>query len=141
MGDDIEKKIWSYFKNMQTVFLATLDDDQPRVRPVTMLHFNEKLWVGTSAGDAKTKQVKRNNRVEFCLYIEEAEQKQGYIRGVCTVDIVEDVVLKKQLADQMPYFKYFWKGYDDPKYTLLRFNMREIEFLRPGSFKVAKVSL
>jgi len=141
MGEDIKKEVWSYFKNIQTVFLATSDDEQPRVRPVTMVHFNEKLWVGTSTGCAKVKQLRRNNKAEFCLYIEQGEQKQGYVRGLCSVDIVEDEELKKQLAGQMPYFKYFWKGYDDPKYTLLQFRLKEIEFLNPGTFKIKKISL
>jgi general stress protein 26 len=141
MGEDVKKEVWSYFKNMQTVFLATSDDEQARVRPVTMIHFNKKLWVGTSAGCSKVKQLKRNNKAEFCLYIEQGEQKQGYVRGLCSVDIIDDEELKKQLADQMPYFKYFWKGYDDPKYTLLQFNLKEIEFLNPGTFKIKKISL
>ncbi len=141
MGDDIKKEVWSHFKNMQVVFLATLDHEQPRVRPVTMLHFNKKLWVGTSTGCAKVKQVKRNKKVEFCLYIDQSEQKVGYIRGQCDVNIIEDKETRKQLADQMPYFKQFWQGYDDPEYTLLQFSLKEIEYIKPGTFKVEKISV
>ena len=140
MGDDIKKEIWSHFKNMQVVFLATMDCEQPRVRPVTVLHFNEKLWVGTGTGSAKVKQVKNNNKAGFCLYLDQGEQKVGYIRGQCDVNIIEDKDTKKQLADQMPFFKQFWKGYDDPEYTLLQFDLKEIEYMRPGSFNIEKIS-
>lgn len=141
MTDDIKKEIWSHFKNMQVVFLATLDHEQPRVRPVTMLHFNEKLWVGTCTSDAKVKQVKHNKITEFCLYIDQGEHEVGYIRGQCDVNIIDDEETKRQLADQMPYFKQFWQGYDDPEYTLLQFNLKEIEYLKPGTFKVEKISV
>ena len=33
------KEALNQFKNFQHVFLATVDDDQPRVRPVTLINF------------------------------------------------------------------------------------------------------
>ena len=140
MSDDLRKEIWSYFKDMQVVFLTTMDNEQPRVRPVSMLHFNKKLWVGTGTSSAKVRQLKNNNKAEFCLYIVQDEHNAGYIRGQCVVNIIEDKDTKQQLADQMPFFRQFWKGHDDPRYTLLQFDMKEIEFLKPGSFNTKKIS-
>jgi len=37
------RKIWSYFNGEPHVFLATADSDQPRVRPVTLVHLRGKL--------------------------------------------------------------------------------------------------
>jgi general stress protein 26 len=139
MNKDIKEEIWSYFQRMQVVFLATSDQGQARVRPVTMLHFDKKLWVGTSTRAQKTRQVKQNNKAEFCLYLEEGKEKQGYIRGECLIDIIEDKDIRKKLADQMPYFKNFWKGYDDPEYTLMKFNVKQIEYLKPGALGIKKI--
>lgn len=140
MGDNIKEEIWSQIKDMQVVFLATMDNEGPWVRPVTMLHFNKKLWVGTETGSEKVRQVKENNKAEFCLYLDQGEQKVGYIRGQCDVNIVEDKDTKKQLADQMPFFKQFWKEYDDPGYTLLQFDLKKIEYMKPGTYDIEKIS-
>jgi general stress protein 26 len=137
---NLENEVQSHFKDIQMVFLATADGDQPKVRPVTMLHFNDKFWVGTGTDDAKIKQIKENKKVEFCLFIKE-EKASGYIRGQGEAIIVQDKETRKMLAENMPYFKDFWKGSDDPNYTLLEIVIKEIEYLKPGEFKVEKLTL
>jgi len=45
-NEDIEE-VWSQFEDFQHVFLATMEGDQPRVRPVTLINFDGKFWVTT----------------------------------------------------------------------------------------------
>ncbi len=136
----LKNEVWSYFKDMQPVFLATSDNDQPRVRPVTMLKYNDKFWISTGTNDAKIRQIKENNKVEFCLFIKE-EKVSGYIRGTCEAIIVQDSETKKLLADNIPFFKEFWKNSDDPNYTLLEIVMKGVEYLKPGSFEATRFTL
>lgn len=140
MNEDIKKEVWGYFQKMQPVFLATCDMGQPRVRPVTLIHFNNKFWIGTGTDDAKIKQIKGNNKVEFCLFITQ-EKNSGYIRGISTANIVVDSEIKKQLSEQMPFFKEFWKNPDDPNYTLLEIVIKEIEYLKPGVYKASRLTV
>ncbi|MGB3479491.1 MAG: pyridoxamine 5'-phosphate oxidase family protein [bacterium] len=140
MAENLKNEIWAYFKDMPAVFFATVDGDQPKVRPVTLLHFNGRFWIGTGTNAAKIKQIKENKKVEFCLFIEE-EKKSGYIRATSEALIVHDNETRKLLAENMPYFRTFWKSPDDPNYTLLEFVVKEIEYLKPGTFKVEKISV
>lgn len=137
---NLEKEVFSCFKNTQPVFLATCDRGQPRVRPVTLIYYNDRFWISTGTSDAKIKQIKENKKVEFCLFLKE-DKVSGYIRGTSEAIIVEDSETKKLLADNIPFFKEFWKNPDDPNYTLLEIVIKEIEYLKPGSFKVSKFTL
>ena len=140
MSDDIKKEIWFHFKNMQTVFLATADGEQPKVRPVTLLYFNDRFWIGTGTNAGKIKQIKENKKVEFCLFIEE-EEKSGYIRTTSEALIVHDNETRKLLAENMPYFRNFWKSPDDPHYSLFELVVKDVEYLKPGTFKIKKISV
>ena len=43
---DIEEA-WSYFQDFQHVFLATVEGDHPRVRPVTLVYFENRFGITT----------------------------------------------------------------------------------------------
>ncbi|KPJ72044.1 hypothetical protein AMJ52_07655 [candidate division TA06 bacterium DG_78] len=137
---DLKKEIWSYFQKMQLIFLATCEGEQPRVRPVTLIHFNDKFWISTGTNSAKMKQIRENNNIALCVPLKEGENG-GYIRGQGKAIIVQNKDVKKLLADNIPFFKQFWKDPNDPNYTLLEIVMKEIDYLKPGAFKVEKLSL
>lgn len=141
MDDRIKKEIWSNFRKTQTIFLATSDSDQPRVRPVTMIFFNDRFWVGTGSRNEKVRQVEENQKAEFCLSLGKGEQKTGYVRGTCVITIHNNREIRKELARQMPYFGEFWTGPDDPNFALLELAIREIEYLKPGSLKVDRFEI
>ena len=136
----IRKEVWDLFQHIQPIFLATVDEGKPRVRPVTLIHFNEKLWVSTGANGAKIKQIRANGNVEFCLLLEKGENK-GYIRGTGVADIVEDMETKKLLSENIPFFKQYWKDFTDPGYALLQIHVQDIEYLRPGVFEAQRFSV
>jgi len=45
--DDLKEEVWGYFKDRQFIFLATSEEDQPRVRPVTLFYLDGRFWVLT----------------------------------------------------------------------------------------------
>ena len=139
-AEDVKKEVWNHFKDMQYVFLATIDGATPRVRPVTLIHFDKKMWVTTGSGDAKVKQIKDNSNVEFCLLLK-AGDHSGYIRGRGEAEIISDAATRELIADNTPFFKEFWQDTNDPGYALLRIHTKEIEYLRPGELKVEKFSV
>jgi len=138
--EEIEKEVWSYFKDMQVIYLATAEGDIPRVRPVTLIHFDKKMWVTTGSGDNKIRQIEENDNIEFCLPVG-AGENSGYIRCIGKAEIVKDAEIRKLIAENTPFFKQFWKDTDDPGYALLHIHPRDIEYLKPGSLKAERFSL
>ncbi|UCF70717.1 MAG: pyridoxamine 5'-phosphate oxidase family protein [candidate division WOR-3 bacterium] len=138
--EDIKKEVWSCFKDMQVIYLATVDGDVPRVRPVTLIHYDKKMWITTGSDNNKIKQIMANNKIEFCLLLK-AEETSGYIRGTGTAEVITDVKTRTLIAENTPFFKEFWKDTNDPGYALLRIHPRDIEYLKPGAMQVERFSV
>ncbi len=137
--EEIKKEVWACFKDMQVIYLATVEGDMPKVRPVTLIHYDKKMWVTTGSDDNKIRQINANNNIEFCLLLK-AGETSGYVRGSGIAEIVADTKTRTMIAENTPFFKEFWKDADDPGYALLRIHPREIEYLKPGTLRAERFS-
>jgi len=137
---EFKKEILRHLKGSPHIFLATEEDDQPRVRPVTCINYEERFWVLTGTGNAKVKQIQKNPKMEFCLLFEE-RGNHGYVRAAGFAKIIKDRETKIRVAKHCDFFSEHWKSPDDPDYTLLELNLNEIEYLRPNEFRVRKFKL
>ncbi len=143
MNDKMNKtkeEVWSYFKNSQNIFLATSEENQPRVRPVTLICFDKKFWITTGTDNNKVGQIQKNPKVEFCLTIKK-EDRQGYIRGTGLAKIIKDKEQKEIIAQHCDFFSNFWESPDDPDYTLIELTVYEIEYLKPDEINVCKFKI
>ena len=67
--NDIEK-ICRFLDEAQTYYLATVEGDQPRVRPFgTALVFDGKLYIQTGKVKDVSKQIAANPKVELCAFV------------------------------------------------------------------------
>jgi uncharacterized pyridoxamine 5'-phosphate oxidase family protein len=138
--EEVKKEVWAHFKDLQPVFLATIEGDIPRVRPVTLIHYDKRMWVTTDSGSTKVRQIKANQNIEFCLLLGVGENS-GYVRCMGRAEIVTDSETRKLIADNTPFFQQFWKTTDDPGYTLLHIHAKEIEYVRPGTLHAERFSV
>ena len=134
----LKKEVLDRFKHTQMIFLSTCSGKKPKVRPVMLIYFKKKCWVATSAKDAKIKQIKKNKNIEFCLLLK-TKKYAGYIRGSGKAIIIKDAKTRKTLAENIPFFKQYFKDASDPGFALLRLNIKEIEYIKPGKMEVMKL--
>ena len=135
--NNLKEQAWSHFTDHQPVMLATGEGEQPRVRPVTLIHHEQGFWIATGSKSAKVKQIERNPQIEFCLQFQ-GEGDGGYVRVAGKGEIVVDRETKKRVAEQLDFFDDYWNGVDDPDYALLRINPVEVEYMRPGEMEAQK---
>jgi len=128
---DFKSEIWRHFEDYQHVFLATEENGQPKVRPVTLVNFDQRFWVLTGTNNAKVRQIQKNPKVEFCLLLEEGGHR-GYIRAAGFAKIIGNRKTKVKIAKHCEFFSEHWKSPDDPDYTLLELKLNEIEYMRPN---------
>lgn len=89
------KRTCDFLKAAGTYYLATVDGDQPRVRPFGTAHiFEDKLYIQTGRLKAVSKQIAQNPKVEICAF------KDGVWLRLCG-ELVEDDRLqaKKSMLD------------------------------------------
>jgi len=137
---DLKGKALTHLKGYQHIFLATGQENQPRVRPVTLINFGQRFWVLTGTDNAKTRQIRKNPKIEFCLLLEEGGHR-GYLRAAGTAKIIKDRETKVKVAKHCEFFGEHWKSYDDPNYTLLELKLNEIEYLKPSESTAEKFKI
>jgi len=115
-----------------------MEGNQPRVRPVTLIHYNKKFWITTDTTSAKVKQIQRNPKVEFCLLFKEGD-RNCCIRVTGLAKIIEDKEIKAKIAKHFDSFNKHWESVDDPDYTLLEIRPAEIEYVRPDKTTRMKI--
>lgn len=92
------EKVYEFLKNAGTYYLATVDGDQPRVRPFgTVLIFEGHLYIQTGRIKPVSKQLAANPKAEICAFM---EGKWLRLSG----ELVEDdrVEAKKAMLDAYP---------------------------------------
>ena len=136
----VDDEVWSYFDGMPTAFVATVQDGKPQVRPLTVMHIAGHLYVLTGTGSNKVKQIRSDPRFELCITWKDGESF-GYVRAEGNAVIIEDPSEKEAAAKAAPYFDTYWKGADDPAYTLLRLKMETIHLMRPNEMEEVTIEV
>lgn len=126
--------ITKWFSKVQEVYFATVDNSQPKVRPMSLIYLDHVFYVATNNDDAKMEQIKQNPKIEYCLTIGKPKQ-QGYIRASCIANIVDDLALKQYVYDEIEFIRYFWDTATDASFALLRLDPKFYEFIEPGEME------
>ncbi|MBQ2692307.1 MAG: pyridoxamine 5'-phosphate oxidase family protein [Clostridia bacterium] len=90
------KRVCDFLKSAGTYYLATVEGDQPRVRPFGTAHiFEDKLYIQTGKSKPVSKQLGINPKCEICAF------KDGVWLRVAA-ELVEDdrVEAKKSMLDE-----------------------------------------
>lgn len=140
MSEKIEDEILTCFKEMQTVFVATCDNERAYVRPMLLLFVDDTFWLATGANDAKTSQLRVNPHFEFCFLVEKGVEN-GSIRGSGKVEFVQDMNIRKKFIDDFSYIRHYWQKPEDPTYILFQLHVDSFEYMRPGEQTSEKVQL
>ena len=138
--DDVWNEIEAMFDEYRFVYMATVEGDRPRVRPMTMNYLDDKFWILTGANDAKMAQLNDNPNVELCLPVEKGENT-GYFRFIGKAVSVQDMAVKTSISERVDYFSAYWKTPEDPSYILLEIEMESVEHMRPGEITAKTYSL
>ena len=92
------ERVCQFLKDAGTYYLATVEGDQPRVRPFGTAHiFEGRLYIQTGKAKPVSQQLKENPKAEICAF------KDGvWVRIAC--ELVEDdrVEAKKSMLDAYP---------------------------------------
>ena len=103
------KEIQEFLKECGVYYLATLEGDQPRVRPFgTAEIFENHLYIQTGKKKDVFKQIEKNNNVEICAF---KDGKWIRITGKLLLD--ERVEAKKYMLDMNPNLRSMYNELDD----------------------------
>lgn len=122
-----------YLFKSPLVSVATIEDDQPRVRPMSLIAHEEQLWLTSRAYEEKMKQIQANNKIEFCFLVR--DEFNGLIRATGRAIIIEDLKTKEQASKSISFFKNYWESPNDPNFGLMRLEIDQLRILDSSNGK------
>ena len=102
-------EVYDFLKKCGTYYLATVEGNQPRVRPFgTVDLFEDRLYIQTGKSKEVSKQIQANPRVEICAF---AEGKWLRVAGKLVRD--DRVEAKRHMLDAYPSLQKMYSAEDD----------------------------
>ena len=108
------QEVYEFLDKCRAYYLATIDGDQPRVRPFgTVNIFENKLYIQTGKSKAVSKQMMKNPKVEICAW-----NGEQCIR--IQAEVVEDdrVEAKQSMLDRYPNLQSRYSATDNNNQVL-----------------------
>jgi len=103
------QEVYEFLKQCGTYYLATVDGDQPRVRPFgTIDLFEDKLYIQTGKVKDVSKQIQANPKVELCAF---ADGKWLRVSAKLVRD--DRIEAKKHMLDNYPSLQAMYSAEDD----------------------------
>ena len=102
------ERVWKFLKEAGVYYLATMEGDQPRVRPFGTAHiFEGKLYIQTGKVKPVSKQLQANPKAELCAF-----HNGQWLR--LAGELVEDdrMEAKKSMLDAYPSLRNMYDEND-----------------------------
>ncbi len=103
------EKVYNFIKACKTYYIATVDGDQPRVRPFgTVNIFEGKLYIQTGKKKRTAQQLAKNPKAEICAF-----NGQAWVRVSGELMLDDRVEAKKSMLEAHPELRSMYNENDD----------------------------
>ena len=103
------KEVFDYIRSCGVYYLATVDNDQPKLRPMGCLEIiDDKLYILTGKSKNVSKQIEKNNKVEIV-----ASKGENWVRVTCKLIRDDRVEIKKAMLDKNPHLRVAYDENDN----------------------------
>ncbi len=103
------KEVYEFLKNSKIFYLATIDNDRPRVRPFGAINiFEDKLYIQTGKVKNVSKQMHLNPKIEISAFY-----NGEWIRIEAEVVSDDRLEAKVSMLDNNPELRSMYSEFDD----------------------------
>src|SRR6266568_7947073 len=118
--------------------LATIDGDQPRVRPVSPVRTEGfTVYVANLRDYHKTAEIEANPKVELCYL----DDRHDQVRITGVVEIVTDRKVLQEIWDANPLLRQYLGDITNPQLILYRIRPTRVRFMREWALDYYEVPL
>ncbi len=118
--------------------VASMDGDQPRVRPVSTVRVDGfTIYVASLRSSHKTGELEQNDKVEICYLADNHDQVRitGIAERVTDREVLQDV------WDGDPLLRRFLGTIDNPEFILYKMIPNRVRFMREWALDYHEVPL
>jgi general stress protein 26 len=119
-------------------YLASIDGDQPRVRPVSPVRTDGfTVYVANLRAYHKTAEIAANPRVELCYL----DDRHDQVRITGVAEIVSERALLQEIWDANPLMRQYLGSLDNPQLIVYRIRPSRVRFMREWALEYHEVPL
>ena len=116
--------------------LATMDGDQPRVRPVSPVRVDGfVIYVANLRGYHKTEELAANPKVELCYL----DDRHNQVRITGVAEVLTDRGLLQQIWDSNPLLRNYLGTIDNPELVIYRITPNRVRYMEEWALKYYEV--
>ena len=133
-----KEEVIDLIKDAGFCMLATIENNQPKVRPMMPYLTDDHQLLLALLGRSRTiEQAKKNPNIELCF----VDRKMWYCRIAGTATISNDKAKKLVLWKNIPMLKQYFGGPEDPNFYLMVIDINEVEAMTPHQKLPEKIPL
>lgn len=118
--------------------LATIDGDQPRLRPVSpLLTQGFEIFIGNLKSYHKTEEIAINNKVEICYL----DQDHNQVRITARANVVRDKNLLQRIWEKNPLLRHYLGAIDNPDLIVYHCFPVQVRFMQEWALEYIEVPL
>jgi general stress protein 26 len=118
--------------------LATIDGDQPRLRPVSPVRTEQfTVYVANLRGYHKTAEIAANPRVELCYL----DDKHDQVRITGTAEVVGEKAILQEIWDANPLLRQYLGRIDNPELIVYRICPNRVRYMKEWALDYHEVPL
>jgi len=134
--NDLPALAAAVMKSAKFPVLATMDADQPRVRPVSpVLTEGFTVYIANLASYAKTSQIAANPKVELCYM--DSDHNQVRITGIA--DVVKDRNLLELFWKKNKLLEHYLGSIDNPELIVYSIIPSRVTYMQEWALKYYEV--
>ena len=119
-------------------YLASIDGDQPRVRPVSPVRTDGfTVYVANLRSYHKTQELAANPRVELCYL----DQGHNQVRITGVAEIVTERLLLEEIWHANPLLRQYLGTLDNPELIVYRMVPNRVRYMREWALEYIEVPL
>jgi general stress protein 26 len=119
-------------------YLATIDGDQPRLRPVSPVRTDGfVVYVANLRSYHKTAEIAANPKVELCYL----DDKHDQVRITGVAEAVTERLLLQEIWDANPLLRQYLGSLDNPELIVYRIRPVRVRFMKEWALDYHEVPL
>ena len=127
---------WSVIKSAKFPQLATIDADQPRVRPVSPVRVDGfTVYVANLRGYHKTGEIAANPKVELCYL----DDHHNQVRITGRAEVLADRGLLQEIWDANPLLRQYLGSIDNPALIIYRIRPERVRYMQEWALEYYEV--
>lgn len=123
-------------KGDRAPMLASIDGDQPRLRPISPLKTEGfTIYFASLRNYHKTGELEANANVEMCFLGNGHDQVR--VSGIC--ELITDDATRQEIWDSSPLLRHYLDSVNNPQLLMYRIDPNRVRFMREWALEYHEV--